>query len=386
MATSRPTTRDVRDAALATALCLAVSALLGSDPAEGGHVFDTLAVVLVVVGAAPVLVWRTRPLVPAVSALSASLVGSLLGYTLSGPMFLALGMVAVAASWASARTTRLLGLYSGATFAVVLISRNDSEQLLVGIGGFALGTVPTLIGERLRAERARALAAHELARRVEELRDRDVQRAVGDERLRIAREMHDITGHHLSAISLQAAGAGRTTDDPGARAAFERIHALTREALGQTRHALGVLRQEPEHAPQPRLARLDQLLEPVRAGGIAVDLRVDGRVRDLSDPVELCAYRVVQESLTNVIRHAGAGAVRVALGYGEDALTLEIEDDGAGGPPGDGGGIAGMRERVALAGGKLAAGPGESGGWSVRATLPLTGDPATDDAAPRVRP
>jgi signal transduction histidine kinase len=359
----RPTAKDVRDAVLVTVLCLGVSMLLGSDPADGDRAFDGVALVLVVVAAAPVVVWRTAPVVPAASALVVALVGQLLGYTLTGPMFFALGMVGVASSRVSARTTRLLGACSGITFGLVLAGRSDSGPAFAAIGGLALGIVPALIGERLRVERARALAAQELARS-------------GDERLRIAREMHDITGHHLSAISLQAAGAGRTTDDDQARAAFDRIHALTREALGQTRHALGVLRHEPEpeHAPQPRLAHIERLLGPARAGGIAVDLHIDGRVRELPDAVELCSYRVVQESLTNVIRHAGARSVRVAITYGEAVLTLAIEDDGTGSSPGSGGGIDGMRERVAIAGGELTAGPRDGGGWAVRARLPLAAD------------
>jgi signal transduction histidine kinase len=371
MARDRPTAGDVRDAVLVTALCLVVSRLLGSDPADGDRAFDGLALVLVVAAALPFAVRRALPLAPAISALSVSLVGQLLGYTLTGPMFFALAMVGVASARTGARTTRWLGAGSGVTFAIVLASRSDSGPAFAAVGGFALGVVPALIGERLRVERARALAAHELARSVEALRDHDVQRAVAEERLRIAREMHDITGHHLSAISLQAAGAGRLTEDAGARGAFERIHALTREALGQTRHALGALREEPELAPQPRLAHVERLLEPARADGIEAGLRVDGAVRDLPDAVELCAYRIVQESLTNVIRHAGARSVRVAIGYGADALTLAVEDDGAGGEPGAGGGIEGMRERVAIVGGELAVGPRDDGGWSVRATLPL---------------
>jgi signal transduction histidine kinase len=239
------------------------------------------------------------------------------------------------------------------------------------------------VGERLRAERVRSRDARELARRVEELRDRDVERAVAEERLRIARDVHDITGHHLSAISLQAAGAGRTTGDPLARETFERIHRLTSEALGQTRRALGVLRHEDEDGaaappPPPRIASVEPLLGPARAAGIAAELSVEGDVRELPETVEMCAYRVVQESLTNVVRHADARSVRVVVAYGPATLRIAVDDDGRGGaadggPPVRGGsGIEGMRERLALVGGELTTGPGGPlGGWSVRAVVPL---------------
>ncbi len=191
------------------------------------------------------------------------------------------------------------------------------------IGGLAIGATPVLIGDAIRSERERTREAREFARRIAELRDRDVERAVVEERLRIARDVHDITGHHLSAISLQAAGASRATSDPVARGALERIHRLTSEALGQTRRALGVLREsEPAAlAPTPRLEHVEQLLEPARDAGLAVDLRVDGAGRPLSDEIEVCAYRVVQESLTNVVRHASATAVHVRVAYGERELT-----------------------------------------------------------------
>lgn len=348
--------------------------LLWGGSAEEGRPFDGVAVLLTVAGCVPMLFWRTFPLVPAISALTTVFMLAVLNYPFTGPLILALGLVGLTASRAEGRMTGSLGVLSGAVFAATVYTQADDEPLLGAIGGFAVGMVPALIGERLRAERARVTAAQELARRVEELRDRDVQSAVAEERLRIARDVHDITGHHLSAISLLAGGAGRTTADPEARAAFERIHDLTRAALGQTRSVLGVLRHDQEPAalaPLPRLAHVEHLLEPAQAAGIAVDVRVEGDARELSETVELCAYRVIQESLTNVVRHAGARSVGVAVGYGEAELTVAVDDDGTPGPVGAGSGIEGMRERVALVGGELAAGPRDGGGWSVRATIPL---------------
>jgi signal transduction histidine kinase len=371
----RPTAADLVRAVLVTAICIGVTLLLRDEPSDGGGEFDAVAAALIVLACAPIAVWRAAPLVPAICALSSLLAGAALGYSFTGPVILALGLVGLTASRAEGRVTGSLGVFSGVTLAVVTFTRADSEPLLTAIGGFAIGMLPALIGERLRVERARALDAQELARRVEELRDRDVQRAVAEERLRIARDVHDITGHHLSAISLQAAGASRTTADPLARAVFERIHGLTTEALGQTRRALGALRAASDPlalAPPPHLAHIEHLLEPARTAGSDVELRYEGRARELSETIELSAYRVIQESLTNVVRHAGARTVRIVIGYADHALTVAIDDDGAGrGPVRAGRGIQGMRERVALVGGELAAGPRDGGGWSVRATLPL---------------
>ncbi|HST38279.1 MAG TPA: histidine kinase [Conexibacter sp.] len=323
--------------------------------------------------------WRSGQGWPAAGAVLA-LLGALLCDTLDSPatgplIVVALGLVGLAASRDGVRLTRTLGVFSGAVLALLAFLTSDADGLLAPISGFAIGMLPALIGEQLRAERIRARDANELARRVEELRDRDIGRAVAEERLRIARDVHDITGHHLSAISLQASGAGGKTADLEARAAFDRIHGLTTEALGQTRRALGLLRRESDGAalaPSPRLAHVEELFAPTRAAGIDVDLCVEGDPRGLTETIEMCAYRVIQESLTNVARHAAARMVRVVVDYGETALRLNVLDDGSGrGPVRPGGGIEGMRERVALVGGELAVGPQDGGGWAVSATLPL---------------
>jgi signal transduction histidine kinase len=261
-------------------------------------------------------------------------------------------------------------LLSGSTVALVALVRANHDQVLATIGGFAVGMVPALIGERVRAMRVDARQAREHASRVEERRDRDVQRAIVDERLRIARDLHDITGHHLSAIALQAGGAARATTDPLAGQVLRRIHDLAGGALSQTRHAVGLLREEPiSLAPLPRLDTVEHLAAHARSAGVEVTLRTEGGRRELPDLVEVCAYRVIQESLTNVVRHAHARSVTVLVSYGADGITVGVDDDGIGGPAEAGAGLTGMWERVALAGGTLTAGPGEHG-WSVRATLP----------------
>jgi signal transduction histidine kinase len=380
-ASAWPSRGDVVRAAVVAALCVVLTALGDEGISRAQHVYDVGGVALTVAACAPIAFRRVEPLAAAVAALTITFAGTLLDYPMTAPTLCALGLVGLATGRAEARLTGTLGVFSGVVLAVSASITATADYALVAIGGFAVGMLPALVGEKFRAERSRTRDARELATRVEQLRDRDVQRAVAEERLRIARDVHDITGHHLSAISLQAAGAGRTTPDPVAQAAFERIHGLTTEALGQTRRALGVLRQESEPAtlaPSPRLAHVDHLLEPARGAGIDVRLEVAGEVRELSETVEMAAYRVIQESLTNVVRHAGAQAVRIVVDYGAETLTVTVEDDG-GGEPGRpvraGGGIEGMRERVALVGGELEAGPRARGGWSVRATLPLGGRP-----------
>lgn len=369
-----PRRADLLWTALASALALAVLRLDAAGAAQVDRAPDLLGALLAVAACAPIAVRRAHPLAAAVVALPLACLALALGYLVIVPVLVALALCSRAAIDSARRVTVPLAAYAGTVMASAVAITGDDSPVPVGIlVGAAVGVTAVLIGDAIRSERERA-------QRIAELRDRDVERAVVEERLRIVRDVHDITGHHLSAISLQAAGAGLTTSDPVARAALERIHGLTAEALGQTRRALGVLRapapdRPASRAPTPRLEQVEQLLEPARDAGLAVDLRLDGAGRPLSDEIEVCAYRVVQESLTNVVRHAGASAVRVRVSYGERELRIAVEDDGAGGPGRPGGGIEGMRERVAIVGGSFAAGPAGRG-WSVRASLPLDAEAA----------
>jgi len=224
--------------------------------------------------------------------------------------------------------------------------------------------------------RARKEAAS-LAGRNAEL-ERQAERAVAAERARIARELHDIVAHHLSVVVLQAAGS-RASGKPAA-AALEKIEHSGRQALTEMRRLLGVLREpdeEPGLAPQPGIGQLAALTESTRAAGLPVRLTVDGDHAGLPQAVDVSAYRIVQEALTNVLKHAGPAHAEVAIGCAAGAVTIEVSDDGAGIPvalaqPG-GQGLAGMRERVAIFGGELLAGPRPAGGFAVRARLPLSG-------------
>jgi signal transduction histidine kinase len=231
--------------------------------------------------------------------------------------------------------------------------------------------------------RARRQAAS-LARRNAALQQQAEQAAVA-ERTRIARELHDIIAHHLSVVVLQAAGA--RASGKAAEAALEKIEHSGRQALAETRRLLGVLRDTGEEAgltPQPGIGELDALAASVRAAGLPVNLVISGDHTALPAAVDVSVYRIVQEALTNVLKHAGPARADVTIGCTDGAVTIEITDDGTGEPgegdPAGGHGLAGMRERVAIFGGELRAGPRADGGFAVRARLPL-GDGASLGAA-----
>jgi signal transduction histidine kinase len=244
--------------------------------------------------------------------------------------------------------------------------------------------------------RARRQAAR-LAARSEAL-ERQAEQAAAAERARIARELHDIIAHHLSVVVLHAAGAracGRA--DPET---LEEIEHSGRQALTETRRLFGVLREPGEQtgrAPQPGISELPELAGSLRAAGLEVSLSIDGDHTALPPAVNVSVYRIVQEALTNVLKHAGPARAEVTVGCADSAVTIEVTDDGPGnpappavqgaGPGGTGGGsppsaeevgggqgLAGMRERVALFGGDLRAGPRPGGGFTVRARLPA-GEP-----------
>jgi signal transduction histidine kinase len=240
------------------------------------------------------------------------------------------------------------------------------------------------LGDRSRVHAAYVAAMEERAARVEREREQQTARAAADERTRIARELHDVVAHHVSLMVIQAeggaAGCERDGTDP---AAFDRIAAAGRAALVELRRVLGVLRQDDDDVsgpapPQPGLAGIDALARGVTAAGVAVELRHEGTPRPLPSGVELSAYRIVQEALTNVVRHAGGAAAIVVVRFETDALTVEVIDAGCGTPltpatVGVGRGLVGVRERVQVLGGSLVAGPLAEGGFRVAARLPLEG-------------
>lgn len=227
--------------------------------------------------------------------------------------------------------------------------------------------------------RARTTALEERAEVLEREQDQRAAAAADEERRRIARELHDIISHSLGVLVLQAGAAEQVVErDPErAREVLRSIRATGQEAIGEMGTLLGVIRGEAlaSREPQPSLADLDRLVQKMRGAGLQVGLEIEGEQRPLSAALELSAYRIVQEGLTNAFKHAGPAHARVLLRYGEDDLVVEVADDGLGSRNGNGHGsrrgLAGIGERVAVFGGRLDAGPGADGGWTVRAAFPL---------------
>jgi signal transduction histidine kinase len=230
-----------------------------------------------------------------------------------------------------------------------------------------------------------ALAARQRRQAAERTRAEEARRRAGEERMRIARELHDVLAHNISLINVQAGVALHLMDEqPGqSRSALQAIKQASNDALGELRSVLDVLRQgdeAPPRAPASGLAHLDSLVAGAGATGLEVRTRVEGVPRPLPAGTDLAAYRIVQESLTNVVRHAGAHRATVTVTAAAEALVVEVADDGAGAgaaPNGSGNGagqgIVGMRERVLALGGTLEAGPRPEGGFRVRASLPVGG-------------
>jgi signal transduction histidine kinase len=331
-----------------------------------------LGFALVVLAAAP-LAWRRRaPLLVATIVSGAVAAGSLAGYW---PEFVAPLWVAVYSAAAYCERDRLvrvlLPLSVVTSVAISIGERWDRGlnwvEVLTDLV-FTFG-VPILLGRMTFNRRRRVVRDRELATR----------EAVLAERAAIARELHDVVAHHMSVMVVQA-GAARAVGEKNPAAAAEalrQIEASGRTGLSEMRRLLEVLKAEDHgngRTPQPGLDRLPELLDAMRASGLPVESIVEGVPRPLPPGVDLSAYRVIQEALTNALRHAGAASARVVVRYRPDAIELEIADDGlgpAGDPEASGGhGLIGMRERVQMFGGELVVGPGPAGGFLVRARLP----------------
>ena len=318
------------------------------------------------------IAWRRRaPLAVALvfagaSALQAALGGGV--YEGSPPPVAALVAGAVVfyslGAHAAEREARIgLALGVAGLWSTHLLTEHADLQGFLFAGGL-IGLSPWLAG---RVTRARSLRTAVLE-----------QAAASEERQRIARELHDVVAHGVVLMVMQAQGARRILDqDPQrAREALEAIESTGQTALTELRASLGILREDGEQAalaPQPTLGDLDALVAEMRQAGLQVDLEVRGASRELADGVDRSAYRIVQEALTNTIKHAGRAPARVTVTYGEADLTLEIADEGAG-PAGEGDagqGLVGMRERARLYGGELDARSLNGHGFVVRARFPL---------------
>jgi signal transduction histidine kinase len=352
---------------------------------------DWLGYLLLVAGPAALLVRRIQPLLGLAVGLAAALVYLAIGYP-TGPFFLAALLLLFSSARRAPRgLTQVVcvvayGLYVALAFGPytvggqTLVKPSLAQCVVVGAWlavALALGEAFRFRSERV-AEYARAQAEANRARQEQ------TRRQASDERLQIARELHDVLGHHLSLINVRA-GVGLHLIDSRpeeARAALDAIKTASAEALREVRGVLAALNPddprhaEPPLAPTPGLADVESLASDARAAGLPVNVHVTGQPADLPAAVDRAAYRIVQEALTNVRRHAGPDArASVAIDYTDDAIRIRVDNDGAtppGGVPADGNGIPGMRERAAALGGTLTARPRPEGGFRVVATLPLT--------------
>jgi signal transduction histidine kinase len=370
----------------ALAVGLYVAALVVAVWGTGSRRPDAVFHVLLVLAAAPYVLRRRAPLVvlvaasvPVVALVSlgygSAVIGSgliLAAYTVAATR--GVGHVAVAACYAVAILTAIF-VVAPRTATLGWLTTN----LALFAGAFAVGHGAKDRREVLRLLRERNLMTERAA-------EDEARRAVTEERLRIAQELHDVVGHSLSAIALQAAVGARVLDsDPEeARNSLLAVHRTSRSSLTEVRSILGILRTTDQDPVVSGLVALPRVVADLADAGLRVDVSVEGDEVPLPPGIDLAAYRVVQESLTNVLDHAHTATARVRLRYGVDALDLEVSDDGTpdrvtGGHVGHGSaggtGLRGMRERVEIWGGSLRAGPREHGGFTVAAHLPYRGAP-----------
>ncbi|MCK6212402.1 sensor histidine kinase [Georgenia sp. EYE_87] len=346
------------------------------------------------------LAWRrSRP-----AASAAAVYAAALGHLLAGAYFLPTDLLVLVALYSVtvygplwARRAGLGGALVGALAIAVTVGVVVPGQLLwstfvlmfLGVAGTVFATWAVALSRRSRIERLEALM--ERARRLEVERDQEIRLATAAERTRIAREMHDVVAHSLSVVVAQADGGryAARTDPEAAERALSTISAMGRDALADMRRILGVLRTEDatERLPQPDDADLDRLVEQVRATGLGVSVVRTGTGGSLPPGVGLSVYRIVQEALTNVLKHAGPDVrVTVALHRGPQVMAVQVDDDGRGAAAtsdGRGQGLVGMRERAALFGGTVEAGPRPGGGYRVRAEIPLPVPGTRPPLAPR---
>jgi signal transduction histidine kinase len=340
-----------------------------------------LNLLLLIVIALSFLVRRSRPTVTVVVAFT---VLSAMAIWLTQPpdMFVAV-LILVCLGYAVGRHARgrdgAVALTIGIAVMVTLAIAYDPNDIFFPVVFFWI--VPWLAGRTIRNQTRLARELSEKAERAQHAREEDERRAIALERNRIARELHDVLAHNLSVMVVQAAGARQVLEKNPARAveAAALIERTGREALAEIRHLFGPVRRgdaEPLSGAQS-ITRVDDLARRAREAGLRVELRVTGDPVELPAGIDLAAYRIVQEALTNTLKHSGGARTRVTVAYEPNEVVLSVEDDGEGprdgyelGDAGGGHGLAGMRERAAVYGGVVQAGREPGGGFAVRARLP----------------
>ena len=322
------------------------------------------------------LAWRRRaPVAVLFTVIAAAVCAAFAIRPSQGPVASWIAAIVVFYSVAANCAERRALLAGGIGLAVPAIFIAAGHPGNLAPGSLALLAVAWLAGRYLRQRRSQFSSLQDRAERAEQEREAQARAAVTSERGRIARELHDIVAHSVSVMVIQAQAGQRLIGEAAqARTAFRSIEASGREALVELRRLLAILRTADDQlaiGPQPGLGSLDSLIDQVREAGLPVAVRVEGQQVPLPPGVDLSAYRILQEALTNTIKHAGPATAEVVLRYAPAALELEITDTGTATAPGTGHGLIGMRERITLLGGDLDTGP-SAGGYQVRARLPLT--------------
>lgn len=355
---------------------MSIVAVVGSFGAARGQAErtdpDWFMVVLVLIGSVSLYWLRTRPVLVLWATVGSTLVYMLMQYAY-GPVifsFVIAVFSAVRTGHRAAGWTAIAALYGGHVIGRIILGINEDGvmQILLIAGWFI---VLGIVAELFHVQRERANAAAQ-TRKEEELRK------AGEERLRIAQELHDVVAHHISLINVQASTALHLVDRQPEQAApaLSAIKDASKEALVELRSIVGILRSSDESAPRQPVAgldRLDHLISRTSRAGLEVHAIVHGDPRPLPTGLDRAAFRIIQESLTNIVRHAKATAATVRIQYGEQALVLQVDDDGESltGPPKEGNGIIGMRERATALGGSLTATRTSTGGLRITAQLPL---------------
>jgi len=345
-----------------------------------GFAVPVLAVIVTLFTTLPLALRRYRPLEVLAITVTAETVLLIFRPGAGAPFGVIVALYTVAA-YCERRVSIRAAALTALPITVGVIVHNGSHAGAV-IPALAVFAIAWVVGDNLRTRRAYLAELEARAARLEREREEKADRAVVEERARIARELHDVIAHNVSVMVVQAAaGEDVFEEDPGkARESLSAVASTGRAALSELRRLLGVIRAdddrgEPAYAPQPGIEHVGELVRQVREAGLPVELSVLGEPRRLPEGVGLCAYRIVQEALTNTLKHAHASSARVNVRYVADALELQVLDDGRGVSAVNGEtigqGLIGMRERVALFGGELRAAPRAGSGYEVRARLPL---------------
>jgi signal transduction histidine kinase len=343
-----------------------------SAVASGAQQGRTLLGLLSGVGAVVPLLFRRRRPFAALAVILALAVSTPVDAQFALPLAVMMYTIGSWRSWEGTFAAAAAVVATGLAYQLAGGDLTTADLASTGLLCAVTGGVGLYVGSR----RASLEALHERAERLHRERELLAERAVAEERLRIAQELHDVVAHNVSLIVVQAQALGATIPDDRVVAATDGIADLGRQAMAEMHRTLKLLRADDAataREPQPGLADLERLLERSRAAGLPVELAIEGEPRTLAQGVDLSAYRILQEALTNVLKHAGRAPTTITLGYRDDALELTVTDRGDRQPatavPG-GHGLIGMRERAALFGGTLTAAPRNGHGFEVRAVLP----------------